>query len=148
MLGSPSGKRPAFVRPLIWLTALQTGTAALHALAHFGVPVDVNPPLDNALILLVFFLGPLLGALLLRPRPALALPLLAGSFLVGILYGTLSHFVAGGSDNIGSIALSGWGPLFVATALLLPALEALGLMLVIGLAGGRARRHPSLSQPA
>ena len=148
MSDSSAYRRPRLVRWTLWLVVVHTGAAGLHAAAHLAIPVPVASPLDGALILGAFYLGPLAGALLLNAGRGTGAPLLAGSFLVGLAYGALSHFALPGPDNIASVPGVGWGPVFMITAAALSLLEGIGLTLSAALFRRPVRPQPLAGAPA
>ncbi len=89
--------------------------------------------LDALLILGAFYVGPVVGAALLTRKPTAGRWLFLVSFAVGLTYGTFSHFVLPGPDNVASLRPSAWGLAFTLTAAVLAVLEALAVALGVEL---------------
>jgi lipopolysaccharide export LptBFGC system permease protein LptF len=99
-----------------------------HAAAHMRLHIDMNL-WQNAYIMLVIVVLPLLSAYLLWRRERAGFLLLCGSMLGALVFGVYYHLLAAGIDNVGSLASSVWAPPFQITAVLLAMTEAGGALI-------------------
>jgi amino acid permease len=76
---------------------------------------------------MVIFAGPVIARVLLWTRlQRVALFLLGGTMAGALVFGLYYHFVAPGADNALGLAPGYWSTVFLATSVLLAAIEALG----------------------
>ena len=113
----------------------------IHSLAHSALQIFMAP-WQNAYILLVITVLPLVAAFLLWRRSRLGFLLLFISMLGSLIFGGYYHFVAPGPDNVSEFSRHAWTLPFQLSAVTLALLEAAGA--AIGLAGlGRTGQyHP------
>jgi general stress protein CsbA len=116
----------------------------VHAGSHFALQI-LPSGLDLGFILAVIMVGPVVGVLILRFNRALAGGLLAVLLGASFVYGFYSHFVLAGPDNVSLVASEPWTVVFVVTAVLLGALEIIGIILAAAVFRAAAR---TLSEPA
>ena len=90
--------------------------------------LNIQPNLwQTAFIALVIFAGPVVAMVLLWTRmQRTALFLLATTMVGALVFGLYYHFVAPGADNALGLAPGHWSTVFLATSVLLAAIEALG----------------------
>jgi hypothetical protein len=116
-------------RAAYWGTAiglLHFLTNVAHAAAHLNLNVLLNRA-DAAFIVTIILLCPLIAmGLLWTSRVRLGLFLLTFSMGAALLFGLYHHFVAEGSDHVGSHGPGFWAATFTLTAYGLLVLEAAG----------------------
>ena len=103
--------------------------SGLHGLAHAKVPVYLSQ-FENLFVGTVFFLAPILAAILLwtpfyRAGSWLLLSSLAGS----LLFGLYIHFNNSSSAYVSRVSWEGWGLLFQITVILLIVVDSVGCWL-------------------
>ncbi len=116
-----------------------------HGLAHSMLHIDMQP-WQNAFILLVITLLPIVSAVLLWKRVRSGFVLLLLSMAGSLLFGGFYHFLDAGPDNISSLGPHPWTHPFQLTAVLLALSESVGV--VVGVVGLRSRlQNRSLPLP-
>jgi len=109
-----------------------------HGMAHTNLSIQMQS-WQNAYILVVITILPLVAAVLIwrhwRAGFLLLLVSMAGSFLFGLFY----HFIAAGPDNVASLPAHPASDTFKVTAVLLALTEAAAG--VLGLVGYRRQQH-------
>ena len=126
-----------------WATVtvvVHTVVVSVHAGAHQALQI-LPSGFDAVFIGVVFYVAPVVSALLLRSRPGVARPLLFVSMLAGLLYGATYHYILPTPDNVALVASVGWGLVFQATTVVLAVLEPIGV--AIGIILLRTPRPPS-----
>jgi hypothetical protein len=104
------------------------GVNIAHGAAHIAEEIWL-PPAANAFVGLVILLAPFLAlGLLYTRRQRAGAWLLFASMLSALLFGVAYHLLLPGPDNIAQVADESWGITFQASALLLAALEASGVV--------------------
>ena len=117
---------PTWLRSALAVVLAHAAVSLPHSAAHFAEDIWL-PPAASAFVALVILLAPFvaLGLLYTRWQRAGAL-LLLGSMLGALLFGIAYHFVLPGADNIAQVPPGAWRAPFVATSVLLAALEGIG----------------------
>ncbi len=116
----------------IAIIALRLPVQVMHSAAHSTLQIYMAP-WQNAYILFVIIILPIVSAFLLRRRNRLAFFLLFISMFGSLIFGGYYHFLAAGPDNVRELGHHAWTLPFQLSAVLLAVLEALGT--VVGLAG-------------
>ena len=113
------------------LVLVHAAVVALHGVAH-GI-LEVNGSwLDDAFIVLVIMLSPIVaGTLVWTRRRRTGVLILGLSMLGALVYGTYNHFIASGIDNLCEVSIFGWGAVFRMTAILLAITEGVGCAVAI-----------------
>lgn len=98
----------------------------VHGLAHGLIPVD-QPPLQQAYVVVVVVLGPLVALALVRRGSVRAgAALLAVSMAGSLVFGGVLHFVLDTPDHVAAVPADPWRLPFRLSAVLLVVTEALG----------------------
>lgn len=98
----------------------------LHGLAHEKIPVPLSL-FQSLFVSSMIVLAPIVAIILLwTPLQKAGGWLLLGSMTGSLLFGVYYHFIAISPDRISQIPLTGWGILFLITAILLVLVEGLG----------------------
>jgi hypothetical protein len=111
-----------------------------HSAAHVHLNILMNG-WQNAYILIVIILLPLIAGYLIWKRAQVGYLILFLSMLGALLFGGYYHLVLAGADNVSTVghhAMRSWAQLFRASALLLATLELAGV--VAGVFGLRSRK--------
>jgi hypothetical protein len=108
---------------------LHLAISIVHGQAHAGAAIPL-PIASTLFVYIVILAGPLAGLALTRWRPAAGAWIVAASFGGALVFGLVNHFIIAGPDHVDHVAAS-WRPLFRATALLLVASEAAGVVVGI-----------------
>jgi hypothetical protein len=119
----------------IAIVALHAIVLVAHSAAHLSLHIDVNL-WQNAYILLVIIVLPLVSAYLLWKRARGGFLILFLSMLGALLFGAYYHFILSGPDNVSEVghhAQRSAAQLFQVSALLLGLAEAAGV--IAGAAG-------------
>ena len=124
--------------------ALRLPVQILHGVAHSALQIHMAP-WQNAYILVVITVLPLVSAFLLRRGSRLAFLLLFISMFGSLIFGGYYHILAAGPDNVNELGHHAWTLPFQLSAVLLAALEAEGT--VIGIAGLIAHRKEQIIAP-
>ncbi|SRR6266404_328336 len=135
-----TNERRALRRLSIAIIALHAIVTVAHGAAHTSLNILMNG-WQNAYILPVIVLLPLVAGYLIWKRRRLGYLILFLSMLGALLFGGYYHFVLAGADNVstmGQHAMRSWAQLFQVSALLLALVEFAGV--VAGVAGLRARK--------
>ncbi len=115
---------------LIVVVVVHLAIALLHGAAHTRLRIELTPP-ENAYVIVVIVLAPLVAAgLLLTTFRRGAAYLLAISMIGALAFGGYKHFLSGTNDDVSHMAHAGWGAIFLATSILLFGIEAAGIALV------------------
>ena len=125
----------------IAIVALHAIVLVAHSAAHMSLHIDVNL-WQNAYILLVIIVLPLVSAYLLWKRARGGFLTLFLSMMGALLFGAYYHFILSGPDNVsevGHLAQRSVARLFQVSALLLALVEGAGV--VAGAAGLRKNGH-------
>ena len=111
-----------------WVVWLHVLVAILHAIAHLGAHILPASFLDDAFIVVVITIAPVVALFLLKNAPLsrLGALLLFLSMLGALLYGLLNHFLLPGADNATHMSPGVWHLPFLVTSYLLLILEAAG----------------------
>jgi hypothetical protein len=129
--------RPIQNRPM---SAYVTGTAVaahllvnvVHGAAHTALQVDA-PSGWMPFILIVIFVGPVVGFAILLRRPLPGSFVVAASMLASLVYGVAYHFVINSSDRIDHVSGGLWAMAFHTTAALLVITEIVAIAAVMTL---------------
>ena len=98
----------------------------VHGSGHTHLNIKPNA-WQTAFIAIVIFAGPFVGMVLLWTRlQRMALSLIATAMAGALVFGLYYHFVAPGADNALGLAPGHWSTVFLATSVLLAAIETLG----------------------
>ncbi|HET6892618.1 MAG TPA: hypothetical protein VFH31_16050 [Pyrinomonadaceae bacterium] len=125
-------KTKTLERTGIAIVALRLSVQILHGVAHSALQIHMTP-WQNAYILLVITVLPLVSAFLLLRRSRLAFLLLFISMFGSLIFGGYYHFLAAGPDNVSELGHHAWAFPFQLSAVLLATLEAAGT--IVGFAG-------------
>jgi len=107
--------------------------AALHGAAHHHYEIPLES-WQRVYIWAVIVAAPLVaGALLVARRLRAGAWLLLAAMAASALFNVYFHFLLIGPDNISSVNLSGWGLVFLATAIFLVATEVWGVSVAVRL---------------
>ena len=107
--------------------ALHAAVALVHGKAHAHLDIGLSH-WQHTYVMAVVVVAPLLAGILLLARQSGAGGILLAVSMAGaLLFGAYYHFVAGGADNVASVAASGWGAVFRWTSVLLALTEAVGV---------------------
>ena len=131
VLSSPDSLRKLSVAIIV----LHVAVAATHGAAHSTLNIVMNG-WQNAYILVVIFLLPLVAGYLIWKRARAGYLILFLSMLGALLFGGYYHFVLVGADNVGTVghhAMTSWAQLFEVSAVLLALVEFAGV--VAGIVG-------------
>ena len=131
-MGSASG---SLRRTAIAIIGLHAMVVVAHSAAHMNLSILMNG-WQNAYILLVIVLLPLIAAYLIWKRARHGYLILFLSMLGALLFGAYYHFVLAGADNVSTVAhhaMRSWAQVFQVSALLLALVEFAGV--VAGVAG-------------
>jgi hypothetical protein len=112
-----------------WLTAAVLAHLLVtfaHGAAHRGADVGLGRA-ATVYVLLVIEVGPILGLVLSRSRPALGGWTVAASMAGALVFGFVNHFVLISPDHVSHVAAQ-WRPLFATTAVLLVISELAGVV--------------------
>jgi hypothetical protein len=97
-----------------------------HRAAHEHIPVPLSA-LQTAFVVVVIDLLPLVGACLLWTKyRCMAALILAGSMFASLIFGLINHFVLESPDNVTSLPEHEWRHSFIASAILIEVIEAIG----------------------
>lgn len=118
-----------------WVVWLHVLVVILHAIAHFGAHVLPASFFDDAFVVVVIMIAPVVALFLLKNAhlSRLGALLLFLSMLGALLYGLVNHFLLPGADNATRMSPGVWQLPFLVTSYLLLVLEAAGS--VVGLWG-------------
>ena len=124
----------------IAIVALHAIVLVAHSAAHLSLHIDVNL-WQNAYILLVIIVLPLVSAYLLWKRARGGFLILFLSMLGALLFGAYYHFILSGPDNVSEVGHHAQrsAQLFQVSALLLGLVEAAGV--IAGAAGLRKNQR-------
>jgi hypothetical protein len=103
-----------------------------HSIAHTNLYIAMNT-WQNIYIFLVILVGPIVSAILLWQRNAVAFIVLAVSMAGAFVFGFYYHFLGISSDNVFTLPAGPWTMTFQLTAWLLALTEIAGA--VVGLLG-------------
>ena len=110
------------------LILLHGAITLAHGVAHRAEEIFL-PPVSNIFVIVVIVLGPFVAlGLLFTRHPQAGAWVLTLSMLGALLFGVVHHFVLPGADNVAEVGPETWGITFQATAFLLAALEAGGVL--------------------
>ena len=109
----------------IAVIALHLLVGIVHSVAHSALEIYMAT-WQNAYILVVITVLPLVAAFLLWRRSPLAFHLLFISMLGSLIFGGYYHFLAPGPDNVSELGHHVWTFPFQLSAILLAVLEAAG----------------------
>lgn len=117
----------------IAIVVLHALVVVAHSAAHSALYIYMGP-WQNAYILLVIVVLPLVSGLLLWRRTKAGFLLLFFSMLGALLFGGYYHFIVPGPDNVGWLGHHPWALPFQVSAVLLAVSEAAGALVgIIGL---------------
>ncbi len=108
--------------------------ASVHSAAHNALAITMSS-WQNAYILIVIVVMPLVAAFLLWRRSRNGFIVLAISMAGSLVFGGYYHFILAGPDNVAYLAHHSWTFPFQITALLLAVSELAGV--IVGLLGFR-----------
>lgn len=109
----------------LWAVGLHALALVVHGQAHQAVPVPLSP-LQNAFVVVVIVIAPLLGAFLIwRGAARIGATLLGAAMLGAFVFGAVNHYAIDGADHVARVPDTAWGGVFRASALAL-ALTELG----------------------
>lgn len=131
-------------RAAIAIIALHLLVGVVHSFAHSALEIYMAT-WQNAYILVVITVLPLVSAFLLWRRSRLAFLLLFISMLGSLIFGGYYHFVAPGPDNVSELGHHAWTLPFQLSAVVLALLETAGA--AVGLAGLRRTAQYRASEP-
>lgn len=127
------------------IIALHAAVVFVHGKAHAHLGIGLAH-WQYTYVMAVIVVAPLLAGILLLARQAGAGGIaLAVSMTGALLFGAYYHFVAGGADNVASVAASGWGAVFRWTSVLLALTETVGVWASVRVLRARSRTtaaHP------
>jgi hypothetical protein len=129
------------MRMLAILVVMNFVIVVIHSAAHFALGI-VPGFADSAFIIAVIVVGPLIPLRFLPSGSRSSVVALAALLLASFVYGVSNHFILAGADHIAIDPSSPWTLVFVATAILLAALEPAGAAIAVVVAW-RAFRTPS-----
>ncbi len=121
-----SQTNPSLRRFGISIVAVHFIISMVHGLAHSRLHIDLNG-WQSVYVVLVITVLPLISALLLW-RGSGGFVLLLASMLGSLIFGGYYHFIAVGSDHVGSLGSHSWARPFQVTAVLLALAEAAGVL--------------------
>jgi len=124
----------------IAIIVLHVIVTAAHGAAHSNLKILMNS-WQNAYILIVIVLLPLVAGFLIWKRTRFGYLILFLSMLGALVFGGYYHFVLAGADNVSTVdhhAMTSWAQVFQVSAVLLALVEFAGV--VAGAAGLRAVR--------
>ena len=124
----------------IAIVVLHLIVGVVHSVAHSELQIYMAT-WQNAYILFVIFVLPLVSGFLLWRRSRLAFLLLFISMFGSLLFGGYYHFLAPGPDNVSQLSHHAWTLPFQLSAVVLALLEAVGV--IIGIAGLKRTRAQS-----
>jgi hypothetical protein len=133
-----SGRADAVDWFLVAIVALHLAISVVHGQAHTGAAIPL-PVASTLFVYIVILAGPLAGLALTRWRPVAGAWIIAASLGGALVFGLINHFVVAGPDHVDHVAMP-WRTRFRATALLLVASEAAGVLAGIRSALRRTRR--------
>src|SRR5207249_4643445 len=113
----------------------------VHTVAHLELQI-VPPPTDTVFILGVILIGPVAALPILRFNRPLASGLLIVVMAAAFAYGSQSHFVIPGPDQVSIVPSNPWTVAFVVTAIGIGILELLAVVVAVSMFG-RSLRNPS-----
>jgi hypothetical protein len=120
----------------IAIIALHVMVVAAHSAAHMSFHILMNG-WQNAYILLVIVLLPLVAGYLIWKRARHGYLILFLSMLGALVFGGYYHFILSGEDNVSTVAHQvsrSWAQLFQVSALLLALVEFAGVIAgIVGL---------------
>ncbi len=122
------------------IIAFHAVVALVHGKAHAHLGIGLSH-WQYTYVMAVIVVAPLLaGILLLARQSGTGGILLAVSMAGALLFGAYYHFVAGGADNVASVAASGWGAVFRWTSVLLALTETAGVSVGVRVLRAHSRR--------
>lgn len=124
----------------IAIVVLHMAVGVVHSAAHSELQIYMGA-WQNAYILFVIFVLPLVSGFLLWRGSRLGFLLLFLSMLGSFVFGGYYHFVAAGPDNVTELGHHAWTLPFQLSAVMLALLEAVGV--IIGIAGLNRTRAQS-----
>jgi len=133
----------ALRRLSIAIIALHAVVVVAHSAAHMNLNILMNG-WQNAYILLVIVLLPLVAGFLIWKRARHGYLILFLSMLGALLFGGYYHFVLAGADNVSTVghhAMRSWAQVFQVSAALLALIEFAGV--VVAVVGLRALNRKS-----
>lgn len=109
------------------IIAFHLAVNVFHGTAHFHYEIPMAE-WQQVFIGAVIFVAPLAaGGLLILRRLRAGAWLMLASMALSALFNVYFHFLLIGPDNISSVALDGWGFVFLGTAIFLAATEVWGV---------------------
>lgn len=126
------------------IIVLHAIVTAAHGAAHRSLSILMNG-WQNAYILIVIVLLPLVAGYLIWKRARKGYLILFLSMLGALVFGGYYHFVLAGADNVSTVghhAMTSWAQVFQVSAVLLALVEFAGV--VAGVAGLRTVNRESL----
>ena len=131
-------------RAILTVIFIHAAVTAVHGFAHAQIPVPSTAE-QGLFIGVVIILAPFaaLAAQLMR-RPEIAAWTLFMAMLGSEAFGAFNHLLIPGIDNIAQIPASGWGSMFVWSAMALIAVEGIGMAVgALAILQSRRARHVS-----
>ena len=107
----------------------------VHGSAHTNAHVALSPA-QTVFVFVVILAGPLVGLGLTWVSWRIGTALVAATMAGALIFGVVNHFVLSSGDHIAQVDPQ-WRPLFMTTAALLAATEALASVLAIQTMRGR-----------
>ena len=119
------------------MVALHFLVSAVHGAAHLNLHIDLKS-WQQAYVLVVITVLPLVSGFLLWRRMRGGFLLLLLSMLGSLMFGGFYHFIAAGTDNVSELGSHAWSLPFQLTAVLLALTEAAGALIAVM---GLLRKH-------
>ena len=119
-----------FDRYLIGFVLAHFLVVLLHSVSHLVLAIVPAIP-DVAFIVSVIIAGPLLPLAVLRSNRAVATGVLALVMGAAFVYGFVGHFLVAGPDHVSASVSDPWTAVFVVSAALLGALEAVSVVFAV-----------------
>lgn len=129
--------RPILRRLGIAIVGLHVLVNVVHGASHSAMYISMGP-WQNAYILSVIVLLPIVSGFLLWRRARTSFFWLFVSMIGSLIFGVYYHFIAAGPDNVASLGHHAWTLSFQVSAVLLALTEAAGS--AVGFIGLLARR--------
>jgi hypothetical protein len=109
----------------------------IHGAAHAKASVPLSPA-ANSFVLLVVFIGPLVGLALTWPAEKIGSWVVAITMACALVFGLVNHFVLETPDHVANVAAQ-WRLLFTTSAILLAVTELLAVALAISVVRERRK---------
>jgi hypothetical protein len=126
-------------RTVAAVVVAHTAIVAIHGLAHVRLDIGASA-VATVFIVLVIWMGPLVGLFAMRSNPAAGAWILGASMAGSFLFGLWNHFVVASADHVAHLPDGFWKLPFQVTAWLLLAIEAAGCVIALRLSPLLPRR--------